>query len=289
MISKPESLYRAIGIEKKEIVKVLSDMGAYYYEYEKKKKNKQGLLKLTKFGAPEVRVINPSTKMLKIIQKRINNLLNSKIRPASYAFGSTKGRSGVSNARFHQGNKFIFQTDLRGFFPSITSSGVYEMFVGFGFSPDVSSILTKLTTYKGHLPQGTSTSSTIANLVFSKTGNVIERYCQQNGLRFSTYVDDLTISSPTDFQDKIPQILDIVQQSGYAISHSKTTYRTNHPEITGAKVGNNYIDITDKLKTKIANQQGRTAAQIAGEINYKNIVFSANNSTLVSKRKQRSK
>lgn len=258
-------------------------MNAYYYEYEKKKRNKKGELKYTKFGTPEVRVINPSIRTLKIVQKRICDLLNNKITPAPYAFGSTKGRSCVMNARFHQGNKYIFQTDLRGFFPSIPSKEVYRMFVRFGFSPDVASILTRLTTYKGHIPQGAPTSSLVANLVFTKTGDVIADYCKQHGLKFFTYVDDMTISGPFDFQELIPKILDIIQQDGHIISHTKTTYRTNHPEITGAKVGNNYIDITDKLKAKIANQQGKSEAQIAGEQNYCDLVYRANNPTLKSK------
>lgn len=282
MISSPESLCRAIGIKHSEIASILADMNAYYYEYKKKKRNKKGELKYTKFGTPEVRVINPSIRTLKIVQKRICGLLNSKITPASYAFGSTKGRSCVMNARFHQGNKYIFQTDLRGFFPSIPCKEVYRMFVRFGFSPDVASILTRLTTYNGHLPQGAPTSSLVANLVFTKTGDVLAKYCTQHGLKFSTYVDDMTISGPIDFQELIPEILDIIRQDGYTISPTKTTYRTNHPEITGAKVGNNYIDITDKLKAKIANPQGKSEAQIAGEQNYRDLVYRANNPTLKS-------
>lgn len=272
MISSPESLCRAIGIKHGEITTILADMNAYYYEYEKKTQTSKGKLK--------IRIITPSIRTLKIVQKRICGLLNSKIKPAPYAFGSTKGRSCVMNARFHQGNKYIFQTDLRGFFPSIPSKEVYRMFVRFGFSPDVASILTRLTTYERRVPQGAPTSSLVANLVFTKTGDILAEYCKQHGLKFSTYVDDITISGPSDFQELIPEILDIIRQDGYRISHTKTTYRTNHPEITGAKVGNNYIDITDKLKAKIANPQGKSEAQIAGEQNYRDLVYRANNPTL---------
>ncbi len=265
---------RAIGIKQGEIATILADINAYYYEYEKKRRNKKGKLK--------IRIINPSIRTLKVVQKHICNLLNTKITSAPYAFGSTKRRSGVMNARFHQGNKYIFQTDLRKFFPSIPNKEVYRMFVRFGFSPDVASILTRLTTYKGHIPQGAPTSSLVANLVFTKTGDILAEYCKQHGLKFSTYVDDMTISGPTDFQNLIPEILNIIQQDGYKISDAKTTYRTNHPEITGAKVGNNYIDITDKLKAKIANPQGKSEAQIAGEQNYRDLVYRANNPTLKS-------
>ena len=272
MISSPQSLYRTIGIEQDEIATIFADMNTYYYEYEKKTQTSKGKLK--------VRIITPSIRTLKIVQKKICDLLNNKITPAPYACGSTKGCSGVMNARFHQGNKYIFQTDLRSFFPSIPSKEVYRMFVRFGFSPDVASILTKLTTYKGHIPQGAPTSSLVANLVFTKTGDVLAEYCKQHGLKFSTYVDDMTISGPSDFQELIPEILDIIRHDGYTISHTKTTYRTNHPEITGAKVGNNYIDITDKLKAKIANPQGKSEAQIAGEQNYRDLVYRYNKPTL---------
>ncbi|MCM1301495.1 MAG: reverse transcriptase family protein [Bacteroides cellulosilyticus] len=249
-------------------------MNAYYYEYKKKSRNKKGKLK--------IRIINPSIRTLKVVQKHICNLLNTKITSAPYAFGSTKRRSGVMNARFHQGNKYIFQTDLRKFFPSIPNKEVYRMFVRFGFSPDVASILTRLTTHDGHIPQGAPTSSLIANLVFTKTGDVLAEYCKQYGLKFSIYVDDVTISGPSDFQELIPEILDIIRKNGYTISPTKTTYRTNHPEITGVKVGNNYIDITDRFKAKIANPQGKSEAQIAGEQNYRNLVYRANKPTLKS-------
>jgi len=223
-----------------------------------------------------VRVINPSKGTLKIIQKRIDNLLKAKIKSAPYAFGSTKDRSGISNAKFHQGNKYVFQTDLRGFFPSITQEMVYQMFIRFGFSKDVASILTRLTTYKGHLPQGASTSSTVANLVFTKTGDVIAEYCKINGFKFTTYVDDLTISSPVEFKDKTFEILDILKRDGYAISHAKTTYKTRPPKVTGPLVRNNSLDITPEFRAKMNDQKGKTPEQIKGEQNYANAVFKTN-------------
>ena len=275
MISRIESLYRALSIEKGEIDKVLAYIDSYYYEYNKKSIKSNGKIKL--------RVINPSKGTLKIIQKRIDNLLKTIIQSAPYAFGSTKGRSGISNAKFHQGNKYIFQTDLRGFFPSITHEMVYQMFVRFGFSKDVASILTKLTTYKGHIPQGASTSSTVANLVFTKTGDLIAEYCKINGFKFTTYVDDLTISSPADFKERTSEILDIIKQNGYAISHAKTTYKTSPPKVTGPLVRNNSLDVTPEFKAKMNNSQGKSDAQIAGERNYANTVFKANKSTLKAK------
>lgn len=268
MISRPNSLYRALSIEKAVIDKVLANIGSYYYEYEKRTRKSNGKIKK--------RIINPSKGTLKIIQKHIDNLLKEKIPPARYAFGSTKGRSGISNAKFHQGNKYVFQTDLRAFFPSITQEMVYKMFVRYGFSKDVASILTKLTTYGGHIPQGASTSSTVSNLVFTKTGDVIANYCVKNGFKFTTYVDDLTISSPVDFKEQISEILDILKLDGYAISHAKTTYRTSPTKVTGPLVRNNSLDITPEFRSKMNNSQGKTLEQIKGELNYANAIFKTN-------------
>ena len=61
MISSPKSLYRAIGIKQGEIATILADMNAYYYEYEKKTQTSKGKLK--------IRIITPSIRTLKIVQK----------------------------------------------------------------------------------------------------------------------------------------------------------------------------------------------------------------------------
>src|SRR5690606_10788268 len=105
--------------------------------------------------------------------KRIQKNILLKIDLPNYAFGAVKGKDNVDNAKQHQGKKYKFTTDLKDFFPSITNKAVNEMFVSQGFSHKVSGLLTKLTTYKGKIPQGAPTSSTLANLVFIKTGDIL--------------------------------------------------------------------------------------------------------------------
>ena len=111
-----------------------------------------------------------------------------------YAYGAVKGRDNVSNAKRHQGKKYKFTTDLKDFFPSITNKEVYEMFVGEGFSHEVSSLLTKLTTYKGKIPQGAPTSSTLANLVFRKTGDILSDFSKRK-VALLCFVDNLLFFS----------------------------------------------------------------------------------------------
>ena len=186
-----------------------------------------------------------------------------------YAFGGIKHKDNIRNARYHKGQKYVFQTDLKDFFPYITHKNVYEMFVRVGFSPDVSSLLTKLTTYKGHLPQGAPTSTTIANIVFMPIGLALQAIAKREGLRFTTFVDDVTLSSQTDFKHIVPEIIEIITSSGFKISQGKTTYRSGITDITGVKMLNNSMIITDKIKASIEKVEDKTSPRAKGLLNYR--------------------
>ena len=142
------------------------------------------------------------------------------------------------------------------------------MFVRNGFSPDVASLLTKLTTYKGHLPQGAPTSTTIANLVFVPAGLEILAIAEREGLRFTTFVDDVTISSQRDFKQVVPEILVIITSHGFRISRGKTTYKSGTTDVTGVSMLNNSLSPTDKLKKRIDAEEDKTTPHVKGMLNY---------------------
>ena len=60
-------------------------------------------------------------------------------------------------------------------------------------------LLTHLTTNNYALPQGTPTSTAIANIVFLPIDNKLIDYCIQKKLTYTRYVDDLVFSSHFDF------------------------------------------------------------------------------------------
>lgn len=258
---------------------IVDNIHIFYDEFLRFKKDKQGNKRrnkpqyVAKYGEYCTRTINPPKQELKIIQKRINTYLVEHITMPKYAFGGVKGKDNIQNARFHKGQKYVFQTDLKDFFPLITHKMVYKMFVLNGFSPDVASLLTKLTTFKGHLPQGSPTSTTIANLVFVPCGDEIKSIAEREGLRFTTFVDDVTISSQRDFKNVLPEIMETIQPAesrGFKISHGKTTYRSGITEITGVKMLNNSITVTDKLRIKIEVEEGLETPRVRGMLNYAN-------------------
>lgn len=267
MINTPKHLAFVLKVDLKEIRSILNNIDKHYREKIIVKTDKFGKPKLDNKGRPKQRIINPSINRLKVIQKRIQKNILLKLHMPDYAYGAVKGRDNVSNAKKHQGKKYKFTTDLKDFFPSITNKSVYEMFVGEKFSHEVASLLTKLTTYKGKIPQGAPTSSTLANLVFRKTGDILDNFSKENGLTFTSFVDDMTFSSPNDFKEIVPEILDVIT-ADFKISHKKTNYSRN-PNITGLHPMNNHLKLPDSFMEKYRERDEKSPEQKAGILRYK--------------------
>ena len=253
MIKTGKHLAYELKVELSEIDQIIKNIDNFYYQKETIKKNDNDEPKL-KNGIIQKRVLNPSIKRLKVIQKRLQKNILQKLTIPDYAYGAIKGKDNISNAKRHQGKKYIFTTDLTNFFPSVNHKQVFEMFISFDFSPTVARLLTKLTTYKGKLPQGAPTSPIVANLVFVKTGKRLQEIAKENNLTFTSFVDDLTFSCPTDFKDKIQDILDAVVEDGFKISHKKTNYKTKLPTVTGIIVKNNNLDLPKEFKDKMKDK-----------------------------------
>lgn len=253
MIRTLKHLTYTLRTELATINDILADVDSYYISWSKVKTDKDTGLPLTDAdGNQRTRQLNSTKIELKRIQKRILALLMSHVEIPTYAFGGVPKKDNIKNAKYHQGNKYIFTTDLRSFFPSISHNSVFEVYCNNGYSPTVARILTKLTTYKYQLPQGVPTSTLLALLAFKPTGDKLYDYALQHNLKFSIFVDDITISSKVDFKHLVPEILDIIVSAGYKISHNKTHYSTKNPIITGIKCQNNRIKLPQSTYKRIS-------------------------------------
>ena len=256
---------------------ILADIDSYYISWSKVKTDKDTGLPLTDAdGNLRTRQLNSTKIELKRIQKRILALLISHVEIPPYAFGGVPKKDNIKNAKYHQGNKYIFTTDLRSFFPSISHSRVFEVYCDNGYSPTVARILTKLTTYKYQLPQGVPTSTLLALLAFKPTGDRLNEYAIQHNLKFSIFVDDITISSKEDFKHLVPEILNIISMSGYKISHNKTFYKTKNPIVTGVKCQNNRIKLPQSIYKRISRFNNLNDSRYKGLIIYKKHVETLN-------------
>jgi len=255
-----------IGIKKELVSEISSNIDHYYNEWQEIKKDKvTGESKKYKDGTVKKRTIRPSLKELKVIQRAIKERILVPITMPPNIHGGVKKKSNITNAKPHQGKKFQFTTDLQDFYPSIKYKRVYDTFLKFKFSNHYSHWLTKFTTWKFELPQGTPTSTHVSNIVFLETDYRLIEFCNRYDITYTRYVDDLTFSSQKCFKQHLQTLLEIVLDSGFKLSHRKTKYE-GFQNITGIDVFNNYIDapkkILEKTKEGIALRRDLKAYQI---------------------------
>lgn len=230
------------------------------------KENPDGSPKM-KNGEIQYRTLYPSTGLLKTVQESIKDRILSKIGLPPHIQGGVKKKNNITNAKRHQGKKYHFRTDLSGFYPSVRYKMVYDMFIRNGFSPDVSRLLTQLTTYKGELPQGTPTSTHIANLVSLPIDFQLIDFCSNRGITYTRFVDDLSFSSAKDFQAITHEIISIITSRGFSINHKKTFYKVGRTLTTGIWVKNNSLDARDDQKKRLVDPD-LTESQRKGIENY---------------------
>jgi len=237
-----------IGVKPEKLSFILSNIDVYYKERkEVKMDTRTNKPKTYLDGTPKFRVIRPSFKDLKFVQKRIKALILAPIPLPKNIHGGVKKKSNITNAKIHQGKKYIFTTDLQDFYPSISSSAVFDTFLNIGFTDSMANYLTKLTTWKYELPQGAPTSTHVSNLFFLRTDYELIKFCDENSITYTRYIDDLTFSSQYCFKCHTSKLLEIIKDtSDLKLSHRKINYGGKQ-KVTGIYVYNNKIDAPESI------------------------------------------
>lgn len=253
MKKRIKDLAFALKVKKEELLDISlnldSNEDAYYRVWDEPKTDEYGKPKY-KDGILQTRPINAPIKELKVLQSKILNHVLYSFKLPEYFFGGIKGKDAVLNARFHQGNKFFFQTDLKDFYPSIHYTRVEKSLRSIGFYPDVARLITRICTKEGAIPQGCPTSSYLAALVVYDCANdLLEKYISEK-FKVTLYVDDLTISSPVDFKQKSVEILNELRTRDLKINFDKTKYYSKNPIVTGVVVKNNGISAPEYSYSK---------------------------------------
>jgi hypothetical protein len=171
---------------------------------------------------------------LKPLLKRINKGFFERVVFPDYLHGSIRGCDFISNARVHEGSVTVITEDIKGFFDHITEEHAYAIwrrFFGFGEAP--SELLTKLVTNGGRIYQGAPTSSYLANLVFWDIEPRIVEALGIRGLRYSRFVDDVTMSHPAAIgtEEKTWAIAQVYAMLG---SHGFKPARQKHAIFNGS-------------------------------------------------------
>ena len=249
MIKSLPNLYCFLRLTQKEISAIILNIDDHY-SLKIKPKKKYGDFQKDDRGNIRYRELMVPDYILKSRQQIIAQLLN-KIDLPEYMFGSVKEKNNILNAQRHTCKKYFFTIDLKKFFPNINHHQVNRMFCANGFSPSVSRILTKLTTYRASLPQGAPSSPVISNLVFLETSNKLYNLAKSEDITFTTFLDDLTFSSNSCFENLIPQILEIIKGDNFYPSYDKIHYRKEYCEITGLYVKGTAMKLPYRMKKKV--------------------------------------
>ena len=190
-----------------------------------------------------VRRISSPSKGLKKIQRRIAFVLELLFTPRLATNGFVKQRSIVTNAKSHVGRKYIYNIDLKDFFPSTHYGRVKAVLQIFPFkaSKEMAHLIAHLSCYNGVLPQGSPLSPILTNIVCQSLDYHLVKLAKQHKCFYSRYADDITFSSNKNIYLKEKFLIDlnkIVTDQGFEINKNKTRLQsyTQRQEVTGVIV-----------------------------------------------------
>lgn len=166
------------------IIQEFSDTAVkHYHPYIQKKEGKK--------SRP---IANPSRALIGIQRRIVRRILNLVSLPDEI-YGARPGRNLKQNALVHLRQPVLVTIDIRDCFPSVSHTRIFRLFrEEFGYSEVVARTLTKLTTFRGSLPQGAATSAMLLNILLIPLCNRVRSLHQIQGMKLSFWVDDIAIS-----------------------------------------------------------------------------------------------
>ena len=211
-------LAQRLGIPREKLRSIASDADSHYNPFSQIKPPRPFARKKWK---AKVREIDQPLDPLLEVQKRIYRILLRNLDLPEHIIGGVKGRSVLYNVAHHQNEGTIVTLDIKSCFPSITAHHVYFVWrVVLKCSHKVSRLLTRLTIFNGHLPQGAPTSTTLANLVINSIDGPIRKAAAERDVNYSSWIDDIPLSG-SEARNLIPLAVSTFRRGGFRISRSK--------------------------------------------------------------------
>ena len=170
------------------------------------------------------RQIAQPSRELKAIQSWLLRNILDKLSSSTASKGFELRASIYDNAFPHIGSNVLLSLDIDNFFPSIPANKVYGVFHSLGYNKNISSAFTSICTFKGFLPQGSPASPKLANLVCLKLDSRIQGYAGKNGIIYTRYADDITLScqSIKKIEKAKSFIQTIIKDEGFRVNKQKT-------------------------------------------------------------------
>ncbi|WP_170229160.1 reverse transcriptase family protein [Polyangium fumosum] len=237
-----QDLSRELGCERAQLEEYISSRQREFYKE----------MRIPKKGRRrrEFRTVYKPCRELAVLQKNIATLLQRNPLP-EYVQGFVSDRSIYKNAKIHIGQKILLHADIHEFFESITLERVRDAFETCGSNREVATLLAKLCTLDGFLPQGSSASPVLANLVCRHLDTDINALAISYGCRYSRYADDITLSG-----DRVPpaeSVENLLKRHAFELRPgSCRTQRRGHGQyVTGLSVEDAVPRIPRRMKRRL--------------------------------------
>jgi hypothetical protein len=211
------------------------------------------------------RKIHAPVKGLKPIQKALKLILQCVFTPHQAAIGFVPEKSIVDNARVHRGMNYVYNLDLKDFFPSVDMKRVAACLrippfnvVDTNDAPLAFLIANLCCTPieverkngKGEwekkvlnvLPQGAPTSPTVTNIICQRLDRKLAGLARKYGAQYTRYADDITFSSMHNLyqsdSDFLNEMTAVIEGQGFYINTKKTRLQKTgyRKEVTGLVV-----------------------------------------------------
>lgn len=202
----------------------------------------------------KTRQVEVPKPILERIHRRLFVLLE-RIEKPDYLQSGVKGRSYITNAQLHVGPVPLVKLDVKKFYPSVASARVFRFFhETLRCSPDVAGLLTKLTTYNGHVPTGGCVSQLLAFFAAKPMLDELDRLAAEHGLRFSCYVDDMTFSGAHATPAFLWAAKQVVHSHGFSYHKDRCYTAEQRKLVTGVMVDSDHIAILPSKEHELWRQ-----------------------------------
>ncbi|MBO5869778.1 MAG: RNA-directed DNA polymerase [Clostridia bacterium] len=202
------------------------------------------------------RVLYVPDTLLKTVQRRIANRILLLEPISRYATAYKRGSFIRKNASCHVGKETVLKLDIKHFFDSILYSHVKDkVFTEKRFSEPIRVLLTMLCYYKDRLPQGAPTSPVITNIVMRDFDETVGNWCNQRGITYTRYCDDMTFSGSFDVNEVKIFVKSELRKIGFFLNEKKTVSAkgTQRQIVTGIVV-NEKLNVSSEYRKKLRQE-----------------------------------
>jgi RNA-directed DNA polymerase len=226
-----------------------------YHLFKVSATNKYREFTLLKKSGGTRRILAPAGA-LKLIQRKLAFVPNRVYAPKPSVNGFVIARNIRSNAERHLQTRYVFNLDLKDFFPSINFGRVRGMFLALPYkvSADAATVLAQICCFNNQLPQGAPTSPIVSNMICSKLDSQLQALAKEHRCVYTRYADDITFStSLKSFPKTIAHVVktktgdeielglglqSLIQGNGFTVNPEKLRIRTanQRQEVTGLTV-----------------------------------------------------